>query len=199
MLSHCRQQRICFSKCWAVCPISVNTDDSFWKHGKTKSERWDQHNSRSRKLKRVCWNSFERWVTQHLHFFYGFFEHWLKSLGMVMGCSLSSSSPHPAFFIFLLACGLVFIPLPPRYTRPVPNYKQARSLWSGALCTVFCPCAAWEFCDCSLCLCPRFPVKIICGIQNQQQQTIFLQFLDIMKECVPSRFRSQTCRESKYF
>lgn len=85
MLSHCRQQRICFSKCWAVCPISVNTDDSFWKHGKTKSERWDQHNSRSRKLKRMCWNSFGRWVTQHLHFLLWFFWTLTEIFGHVHG------------------------------------------------------------------------------------------------------------------
>lgn len=54
-----------------------------------------------------------------------------------MSRSLSPSPPHPAFFIFLFACGLVFI-LPQKYS--VPSSRQARSLWSGedllcALCS----------------------------------------------------------------
>lgn len=69
----------------------------------------------------------------------GLFEHCLKSLGMFTSCSLSPSPPHPAFFIFLLACGLGLSPCnPPKYASSVPNYKQACRLWTGADDFVHC-------------------------------------------------------------
>lgn len=199
VLSHCRQQRTCLSKCWAICPISVNTDDSLWKQGKTKSETWHHHKSRSQKLKRICWNSFGRQLTQHLRFPLWFVWTLTEIFGHVHELFPLSLPTTPCHFHFSTCMRFGFCPpAPPTYASWVPNYKEAWSLWSGADDVVHCVL--------SLC-CTRLlwllPLSLSWvpyenspwNLKTKQQNTIFLQFLNIMKIWIRSRFRSQTCRE----